>query len=167
MTPCGNSGGRAGRSVSCWDVTVDCYTCAREAEHEQLPPREVIAYDEHWRVVHATGTALPGWLVLTPRRHVMELADLTAEEATTLGSWQLRLARALRAEFGTAKVYVAEFGEQPGFHLHFHLVPRAADLDPELRGPKVFGLLARTPDDGELTEAVRDELARRLAARLA
>lgn len=148
-------------------MTADCYPCAREAEFDVLPPREVIAYDQHWRVVHATGSALPGWLVLTPRRHVMELADLTHEEAASLGEWQVRLARALRSEFGTPKTYVAEFGEAPGFHLHFHVVPRPLDLDADLRGPNVFGLLGRAPDSGELSETTRDELASQLNARLA
>lgn len=141
-----------------------CYSCDREAEGDDLPDREMVAADEHWRIAHATGTALPGWLVLMPRRHVTELADLTEAEAGGLGRWQLRLAAALRAEFGADKTYVAQFGEQPGFHLHFHVVPRPADLDEQLRGPRVFGLLGRTPETGELTEDERDRVARRLRA---
>lgn len=143
----------------------DCYTCAREAELDQLPPRERIGLDEHWRVVHATRSGLLGWLVLTPRRHVMELADLTDAEAQTLGAWQVRLARALTAELGAAKTYVAEFGEQPGFHLHFHVVPRAADQAADRRGPNVFGYLNQDAA-GEVTAEARDELALRLGARL-
>jgi diadenosine tetraphosphate (Ap4A) HIT family hydrolase len=144
----------------------DCYTCAREAELDRLPPRERIALDEHWRVVHATGSGLLGWLVLTPRRHVMELADLTDDEARGLGDWQVRLARALTAELGAAKVYVAEFGEKPGFHLHFHVVPRAADLAAERRGPGCFDYLNQDAA-GEVTAEARDALAQRLAVRLA
>ncbi|NYH92718.1 HIT domain-containing protein [Actinopolymorpha rutila] len=142
-----------------------CYTCDREAEFDRLPPREVIGYDDRWRVVHSTGSGLLGWLVLVPRRHVMELAELTAEEAAGLGTWQVRLARALAAELGTPKTYVAEFGEAPGFHLHFHVVPRPVDLDPDLCGPGVFGLLGRGEAD-EVSTHERDALARRLAARL-
>ncbi|GAB3400624.1 HIT family protein [Flindersiella endophytica] len=148
----------------------DCYTCAREAELDSLPPRERIGVDEHWRVVHATGSGLLGWLVLTPRRHVMEVAGLTDDEARGLGGWQVRLARALTAELGAdagaAKVYVAEFGEKPGFHLHFHVVPRAADLTEERRGPSVFGYLNQDAEH-ETTAEARDDLALRLAARLA
>jgi diadenosine tetraphosphate (Ap4A) HIT family hydrolase len=145
----------------------DCYTCTREAEFDRLPPRERIALDEHWRVVHATGSGLLGWLVLTPRRHVMELADLTDDEARGLGDWQVRLARALTAELGTgaAKVYVAEFGEKPGFHLHFHVVPRAVDFAEERRGPGVFGYLNQDAS-GTVAADACDELALRLSARL-
>ena len=141
----------------------DCYSCDREAEFDDLPPRERIAYDAHWRVSHATGSDLLGWLVLMPRRHVLEVADLTDAEAASLGSWQVRLARALAQEVGTPKTYVAEFGEMPGFHLHFHVVPRPHDLAPDLRGPKVFGYLGR-PEPGDL--GARDDLAKRLTVAL-
>jgi diadenosine tetraphosphate (Ap4A) HIT family hydrolase len=147
-------------------TTTTCYACDREAEFDQLPPRERIAHDEHWRVVHATGSGLLGWLVLVPRRHVMELADLTDAEAASLGGWQVRLGRALAQELDAPKTYVAEFGEQPGFHLHFHVVPRQRELVDELRGPGIFGYLGRTEAE-EISAAARDELATRLAARIA
>lgn len=143
----------------------DCYPCARERELPDLPPREVVAYDEHWRVAHATGVDMPGWLVLVPRRHIMEIAELTEGEAEGLGYWQTALARALRDELGAAKTYLASFGESPGFHLHFHVIARRADLEEDLRGPRVFGMAG--VDDDEKTERARDALSVRLAARLA
>lgn len=142
-----------------------CYTCDSEAEFERLPPRERVGHDAHWRVVHATGCGLLGWLVLTPRRHVMELAGLTDAEALGLGTWQVRLAKALTAELGVSKVYVAEFGEAPGFHLHFHVVPRPIELAETLRGPGVFGYLGRSSDE-EVGPTERDAFAERIAARL-
>jgi diadenosine tetraphosphate (Ap4A) HIT family hydrolase len=145
-------------------VTVtDCYTCDREAAFDQLPPRERIAHDSWWRVSHATGSDLLGWLVLVPRRHVMEVAELTDAEAAALGGWQVRLARVLAQELDAPKTYVAEYGEAPGFHLHFHVVPRPRELDPELRGPKIFGYLGR-PEPGDL--AAGDDLALRLSTAL-
>lgn len=146
-------------------MPTSCYTCDVENAAGRMPPRDRIASDDYWRVAHATGSALSGWLVLVPRRHVMELADLTDPEAASLGDWQVRLARALRAELGVAKTYVMELGELPGFHLHFHVVPRLADLAPEFRGPGVFGLLGRGPD-GEIPAIDRDAFAARLATRL-
>lgn len=148
------------------DITFDCYSCARESERDALPDRELIAVDEHWRVAHATGSALAGWLVLMPRRHVLEVAELTDTESALLGGWQVRLARALRRVVGADKIYVTKFGEMPGFHLHFHIVPRPPDLAEQVRGPKVFGLLGRTGDTGEISEAERDDLARRIRAQL-
>ncbi|WP_103564775.1 HIT family protein [Actinomadura rubteroloni] len=142
-----------------------CVTCAGERGVAELPLRERIAVDEHWRVAHAFGTALPGWLVLLPRRHVTAIADLTDAEAVGLGVWQVRLSRALHRVTGCAKTYVAQFAEAPGFgHVHFHVIPRAVDLAAESRGPSIFGLLDAAH---EVPVAERDALAGRLAAYLA
>jgi diadenosine tetraphosphate (Ap4A) HIT family hydrolase len=120
----------------------DCYTCAQNARGDEAPVRERIAADELWRAAHAFNSALPGWLVLVPRRHVTSLAELTDAEAAALGVWQVRLSRALKTVVGCQKTYVAQFAEAEGFsHVHFHVVPRQLDLAPELRGPRVFQLL--------------------------
>ncbi|MDH6110720.1 diadenosine tetraphosphate (Ap4A) HIT family hydrolase [Kitasatospora sp. MAP12-15] len=147
----------------------DCFSCANTAVLSELPPRELIGVDEHWRVAYAVNCSLPGWLVLVPRRHVTRVAELTDAEAAGLGLWQVRLSRALEAVTGCEKTYVAQFGEAPGFgHVHFHLVPRSADLAAELRGPGVFAHLAAagSVDEAAMDEAAMDELAVRLRARL-
>ncbi|MEV0094127.1 HIT family protein [Streptomyces sp. NPDC050738] len=136
-----------------------CYSCEHEAAFGVLPPRELIGSDAHWRVAHATGTSLPGWLVLVPRRHVTAVHELTDAEAGSLGLWQVRLSRALRAVTGCAKTYVVQFAEQEGYaHVHFHVVPRAADLGPGLRGGGIFQLLGKSG-----AEALTDEAADRVA----
>jgi diadenosine tetraphosphate (Ap4A) HIT family hydrolase len=144
----------------------DCYTCARNAEFDRLPPRELIAADDLWRVAHAFGSALPGWLVLIPRRHVTSIAALTDAEAAALGTWQVRLSRALQQVMGCEKTYVAQFAEAAGFaHVHFHIVPRPAGLTRELRGPGIFGLLGAA-DGEQVTDDRMDEIARDLIAEL-
>ncbi|MGH8994745.1 MAG: hypothetical protein ACRDYB_01680 [Acidimicrobiales bacterium] len=46
------------------------------------PPRsEVVVDGGRWRVAHAFGTSVPGWLVVVPWRHVVALSELIAEEA--------------------------------------------------------------------------------------
>jgi diadenosine tetraphosphate (Ap4A) HIT family hydrolase len=136
-----------------------CYACRQEAGFDSLPPRERIAFDERWRVVHDFNTALPGWLVLLPRRHVTAIHDLTEAEAAALGSWQVRLSRALREVTGCVKTYVVQFAEQEGFaHTHFHVIPRMPDLPPELRGPAVFDFLSR-PEPDRVSPADADTLA--------
>ncbi|MEU5059329.1 MULTISPECIES: HIT family protein [unclassified Streptomyces] len=142
----------------------DCYACGEEARFAGLPPRERIAFDEHWRVVHAIGTTLPGWLVLLPRRHVTAVHDLTDAEAGTLGAWQVGLSRALRRVTGCEKTYVAQFTEAEGFsHVHFHVVPRPPDLPRERRGPGVFAMLGR-PEGEWVTDGEADRMARALRA---
>jgi diadenosine tetraphosphate (Ap4A) HIT family hydrolase len=144
----------------------DCFSCKGNADVDQLPLRERIAFDESWRVAHAFNSRLPGWLVLIPRRHVTTIADLTDAEAAALGSWQVRLSRALHAVTGCAKTYVAQFAEAEGFaHVHFHIVPRSPDLAHEHRGPRVFGLLGGT-DQPHVDAAAIDQIAISLAGHL-
>jgi diadenosine tetraphosphate (Ap4A) HIT family hydrolase len=150
-------------------MTADCYSCAQEAEAGKLPPlppRENIAADDHWRVAHAIGCALEGWLVLLPRRHVTSVSELNDAEAQSLGIWQVRLSRALHQVLGCQKTYIAQFAEQERFsHVHFHVVPRSPDLPRELRGPEIFQMMR--PGRPPVTEQRMDEIARELHGRLA
>ncbi|MDF6019348.1 HIT family protein [Streptomyces sp. JH34] len=147
-------------------TTAECYPCAKEAQFDSLPPREHVASDRHWRVAHAFGTALPGWLVLLPRRHVTAVHDLTDAEAATLGTWQVSLSGALRDVTGCDKTYVVQFAEAEGFaHVHFHIVPRTAELPQEQRGPGIFELL-RAPESERVTADQADRMALALRARL-
>ena len=147
-------------------TSADCYTCAQEAAGATAPPWERIAADEHWRVAHAFNTAVPGWLVLVPRRHVTTLAELTNAEAAALGSWQVRLSRALARVLGCQKTYVAQFAEAEGFaHVHFHVVPRPPDLARDLRGPRIFRLLG-VADETRVGEDEMNRLADELSAQL-
>lgn len=144
----------------------DCYTCVQTAAGQDAPRWQRIAADDHWRVAHAFNTAVPGWLVLVPRRHVTALAELTDTEAESLGSWQVRLSRALARVLGCQKTYVAQFAEADGFaHVHFHIVPRPPDLARELRGPRIFQLLG-VADAAQVGEDEMNRLAAELAVQL-
>jgi diadenosine tetraphosphate (Ap4A) HIT family hydrolase len=143
----------------------DCLSCALERRADP-PPRERIYLDAHWRVAHALGTAQPGWLVVLPRRHLIALDELSPAEAAALGPVLRAVTSALREVTGCAKTYVALFAEAEGFgHIHFHVVPRHADLEPQLRGPRIFALMGgdparHVPDDD------MDQLAGQLTAAL-
>jgi diadenosine tetraphosphate (Ap4A) HIT family hydrolase len=140
----------------------DCLSCRNNARRD-LPPRERVHEGLRWRVAHAFGTSLPGWLVVLPRRHVTALDQLTAEEAADLGPLLRAVTAALRDVTGCSKTYVALFAEAEGHqHVHFHVIPRQPDLDPGLRGPRVFGLLGADPAS-EVPEPIRDQLAAELA----
>jgi diadenosine tetraphosphate (Ap4A) HIT family hydrolase len=142
-----------------------CFSCSNN-ERTDLPPRERIYIGPRWRVAHAFGTALPGWLVLLPRRHVTALDELTAAEAEELGPLLRAVTRTLREVTGCDKTYVALFAEAEGFaHAHFHVIPRHPDLDPELRGPRVFNLLG-ADSDRSVPDAAMDEIALRIASAL-
>jgi diadenosine tetraphosphate (Ap4A) HIT family hydrolase len=151
-------------------IVEECGTC--RANLGGFPtPGGVIYQDGQWRLEH-TFEPIPmvGWLVLKPLRHVEFFGDLTAEEARTFGPLVQRITSAMREVHKPAKVYLCQFAEQEGFgHLHFHLIPRAAELPRELRGPHVFDLMAEALRErrnlGDLEEAaqvataVRERLA--------
>ena len=136
-----------------------CLSCAGNAAPADLPPRERVYVGPTWRVAHAFGTSLPGWLVVVPRRHVIALDELTAAEAADLGPLLRALTAAMRAVLGCSKTYVALFAEAEGFeHVHFHVVPRGPDLDPALRGPRVFGHMGGDPA-GQVSAEEMDQVA--------
>ena len=91
---------------------------------------------------------------------------LTVDEAAELGPLLRNLTAALRTAVGCEKTYVALFAEAEGFqHVHFHVIPRMGDLNPDLRGRRIFGLLGGDPSSF-VPETVMDRLAVQLTGLL-
>ena len=135
-----------------------CYSCAQE-DTPDAPIRERLWLESGWRVAHSFNSSLPGWLVVLPTRHVETLPVLTVEESVGLGPLLRDLSRALVGVTGCSKTYVMLLVEAEGFsHLHFHLVPRAADMLESRRGVDVFSHLKEEP----LSEMRRDEISQQL-----
>ena len=108
------------------------------------------------QVEHAYPSRLLGWLVLVPRRHAIALHEPRPEEFAELGSALELTVRALHEATGSAKEYVACHAEQPGFeHVHFHVVPRAAELPKELQGTNSFAFLKVSQSDAVAPDSVR------------
>jgi diadenosine tetraphosphate (Ap4A) HIT family hydrolase len=126
-----------------------CVTC-RSNRGEVASPGGVIHDDGLWRVEHAfEPVPLAGWLVVKPLRHVESVAELTDAEALALGPLVQRTSAALTAALGCPKVYVVCFAESATApHVHFHLIPRAADLPRERRGPRVFEYMREAMSEG-------------------
>jgi len=107
-------------------------------------------------VEHAYPSKLLGVARSRPGRHATALRELRPEEFAELGSALGLTVRALRETVGSAKEYVACFAEQSGFeHVHFHVVPRAADLPSELRGTNSFAFLKVSESEAVAPGAVR------------
>ena len=142
---------------------MDCYTCRQEAGLATAPESEKVHVGEYWRVALAMSSALPGWVVVVPRRHALRLAELTDAEALELGPLLIGVSRALETVTGTEKTYLMQFAEAEGFgHVHIHVTPRSPDL--EHRGPRVFAYLDR-PDP--MSRADKAAFARRLGDAIA
>ncbi len=145
----------------------DCYPCRMTAHIDELPPREKIFMQGGWRIAHAFNSALPGWLVLVPTRHVTGLDELTTAESEELGLLAHRASVALKSVTGCSKTYLMLFAEAEGFsHLHVHVVPRMPDLAPEVTGPRVFAFLGED-ETVWVSDADQDAVSLRLRSALA
>lgn len=144
----------------------DCFACSQAARLPSLPAREAILVEDGWRVAHAFNSALEGWLVVLPLRHVTSMDELTPQEAETLGSLVRRTSRALSEVVGSTKAYVMFFAEAEGFaHLHVYVVPRMEWFGPDQVGPRVFSFLGGEESDW-VSGPDMDAVALRLRAAL-
>jgi diadenosine tetraphosphate (Ap4A) HIT family hydrolase len=137
----------------------DCPFCAVEAAVDAAPTRETAHLTQHWRLT-AHRSALPGWMLLIPRRHVRSISELDDAAAAQLGPLLRAPSRVHLAEFGAEKTYVMQFAEGVA-HAHFSLVPRRADLPADRRGPAVS---AYNTVNEPLGDAERDALTLRIRA---
>jgi diadenosine tetraphosphate (Ap4A) HIT family hydrolase len=139
----------------------DCRTCTLVARRDrgEAPSWDQILRTDHWDLVHAYDTSLPGWLVLVARRHITSLAEMTDGEASELGQLVQRTSRALAEAIGCAKTYAVQFAEHPDHpHVHVHVISRPADLAEPHRGPGVFALLG-VPESEQVSEPEMDRIA--------
>jgi diadenosine tetraphosphate (Ap4A) HIT family hydrolase len=142
-------------------ASAECWSCPSLSGERRISPGPFIHVGRYWIVDHAYPTQLPGWLVLVLKRHAEALHELTGEEMVEMGDLIRRASLVLREVIGCEKEYVSCYAEAAHFaHIHVHVIPRAADLPGDLRGPRVFGLLAADdvvpPDEiRALSEALR------------
>jgi diadenosine tetraphosphate (Ap4A) HIT family hydrolase len=113
---------------------LECIGCDVNAGRT-APPGGVIASDGVWQADHEITPLVRGYVIVKPLRHVHELADINEDEADRMGRFLARLHSAMRSALATERIYVCSFAETV-HHLHFHLIPRYADM-PGL-GPKLL-----------------------------
>lgn len=141
-----------------------CTTCELLARRDvgTAPLWDNIFRTDNWDVVHSYNTSLPGWLVLVVRRHIESIDDLTDEEAVELGRLMRQTSIALKEITGCLKTYVIQFAEAAEHpHVHFHIVPRQADMPEDRRSVQVFNYLG-VPESERVSEASMNDIAREL-----
>lgn len=112
-----------------------------------------------WAVEHCVGPLGLGTLVVKPVRHVVHVADLTAEESAELGPLLARVSRAVTALLAPEQVYVclwSHAGGVPG-HIHFVVQPVTGEAVAEhsAHGPALQTALFAAgvrPDAARVTE---------------
>jgi histidine triad (HIT) family protein len=83
------------------------------------------------------GAPYLGHLLVTTRRHVDQLGDLTDDEAARVGVVAARLAKALRERHDATRVHCGLIGGLANAHFHLHLLPRYPETPPDVRWNEV------------------------------
>lgn len=122
---------------------MECLTCLNLSGERRISPGPYIYQTTHWIVDHAYPTTQLGWLVILLKRHAEALHELTSEEFLELAEIEYKLVQAMHTDNSVQKEYLMCFAEGEGFqHVHIHVVPRSVAMPTELKGPRVFALLA-------------------------
>lgn len=90
--------------------------------------------EEHWLGGVLPGFEVPGWLIVTVRRHAEGPMGLNEAEAASLGGMIRRVSGAINDLMGPERVYQVAMAERWP-HWHFPVLPRPTEVPPELRGP--------------------------------
>ena len=148
--------------------TLRCKSCELVARRDAgtAPLWDCIYRTQYWDVAHCYGTALPGWLVLIAHRHKASIDELTEGEAGELGQLLRRTSAALKEVTGCAKTYVLQFAEHPDHpHVHFHVVPRMADLPEDRKSTNIFGYF-NVPVNEQVSEEEMNGIAEKVKEKL-
>lgn len=100
-----------------------CFICRKHRGEEAAPPGGYIYEDGYWMVCHAPGKLGPlGMLFIESKRHFLDYAEMTDEEATSLGDVMKKIYRELKIHAGAERVYQVTLIEGVP-HFHSWLVP--------------------------------------------
>jgi diadenosine tetraphosphate (Ap4A) HIT family hydrolase len=148
---------------------VSCLACDVTAGRVAAPGGAIVE-TAHWVVDHCVGPLGVGTLIVRPRRHVLRVGELFAEEARELGPLLQRVAAAVDELAAPSQVYVSLWsheGREPG-HVHFVVQPVTHELMEryDAFGPRLQsamferGELPDPADAAAFAECARELLAR-------
>ncbi|MBX3209553.1 MAG: HIT domain-containing protein [Labilithrix sp.] len=106
-----------------------CFLCEHPAVQESFRENLILLVQEHAFVCLNRYPFTPSHLLVTPRRHVSDLSDLSGEEYLALMTLLRDSAERLRRAVGCSAMNVgfnlgADAGAGVADHLHGHIVPR-------------------------------------------
>lgn len=132
----------------------------------EAPLWDCIYQTQYWDIAHCYGVALPGWLVLIVHRHIPSIDELTKAEANDLGQLLRLTSAAIKAVTGCVKTYVLQFAEHPDHpHVHFHVIPRMADLPDDKKSTNIFSYL-NVSEDEQVSEEQMNAIGAKLREKL-
>jgi len=124
------------------DNTADsqCFVCRKHRGLEHVPGGAIfqnsLVYVSHAQLWGEEITHYLGHLFVEPRRHVPELAALSAEEAREIGLCVSVSAQAIQAVCRAEHVYSFVIGDHVP-HVHVHVIGRYPGAPREYWGPRV------------------------------
>jgi diadenosine tetraphosphate (Ap4A) HIT family hydrolase len=110
---------------------VDCVICARwrGERPDEAPVGDYVYEDEHWYAYHApVAKAVVGQLFLVSKRHFLDFAEITTEEAASYGLALRELYAAMKQAIPAECVYALVTLEGVP-HFHVWLIPRPTDAE--------------------------------------
>lgn len=123
-----------------------CLTCSI-IKGDRFPYGGLIYQDDEVIMHHCIDVNVPGYLVLSPLRHITDYNNLTDVELTAVMKVMKCVVAILYRIPNVEKVYILNFSEETS-HFHFHIFPRYSwmanksnmelFLDEKLDGAKLF-----------------------------
>jgi diadenosine tetraphosphate (Ap4A) HIT family hydrolase len=112
----------------------------------------------HFHVHQDAGYAIPGFMILATRRHIVSVADFNDAEADEFALLMRQVRRAQRFVLGVEHVYFF-YNEDTRHHFHLWMLPKHAWMSSLGEGPEgmraaLRHLAARGPDEADI-EATR------------
>ncbi|MCA9881656.1 MAG: HIT family protein [Anaerolineae bacterium] len=146
----------------------NCKTCVllKKRDEGTSPLWDSIYRTPYWDVVHSYNTSLLGWITVVLRRHAAAIDELNDHEAIDIGLLIRRVSIILKEITGCSKTYVIQFAEHPDHpHVHFHVVPRMANMPEDHRGIHIFKYLG-VDESERVGEEDMNRIAKAIRSRL-
>lgn len=136
----------------------------------EIPQQFHVHETGEWLVNHRMNSALPGYLMIGSKKFTTEMSSLPEGALLELGPLLAKAQQALEKELGAKRVYIGRYGHEPGFSLHFHIIPifdwveRLFLRDTRYRALEAFSdpNIEPSPDGAELTFFVWREFCERV-----
>jgi ATP adenylyltransferase len=121
-----------------------CLGCDLIAGRRELPGG-VVYETPSWVVNHVVGSMNLGTLILSPRGHIVAMADLDDDATAEIGPLLRRTARVVEVILEPEQTYVASWahGERERKHLHIAVQPVTSEVVAEFGGARSEQLQAR------------------------
>ncbi len=138
------------------DLSV-CPICQRQKNADS----EIVFADHLWIARHSVETNILGYLVLEPRRHFIDLAEATIQEAHSFGTILRQLVGAVKATIKPERVYTFTLAESVP-HFHVHIIPRRPTMPRAYRGRGILNYPLQPGPNKTMVQELCQTLRRRL-----